>query len=109
MSRGECPAPKEDCRQERPFSDWHHDHWPRADYEKAGVIEARWRDLAINGLQLCRCIHNDIHAEDAPPPMPDRDQMVDDLLASDEHMTRRVKRALAAAVKKRIDTIKSEV
>lgn len=41
--------------------------------------------------------------------MPDRELMVDDLLASDEHMTRKVKDALAAALKKRNDNIELEV
>lgn len=105
MSRGKCPEPREDCRYKRPFSDNHHQYYPRAEYEAAGTIEARWRDLGKNCLQLCRCVHDDIHANDMPPEMPDREQMVDDLLTTDEHLTRKVRDALMAAVRARRGTL----
>lgn len=101
MAREKCPAPREDCRYKKPFSDLHHQYWPRAEYEQAGTIEARWRNLGKNCLQLCRCVHDDIHADDMPPEMPPRDEMVDDLLATDEHLTRAVRDALNAAVRGR--------
>ncbi len=95
-----CYENKAGCKYApRCFSDEHHQFWPRTDYEAAGTIEARWRNLGQNTLQLCRQEHDDIHTFDDPPEMPTRPQMVDDLLASDEHMTRRVRNALKAATR----------
>lgn len=103
MSKKECPEPnKPGCKYAgRCFSDWHHEYWPRADYEEAGTIERRWRNLGKNGVQLCRMEHDERHATQEPPEMPSRDAMIDDLIASREFMQRSVRNAIQAAIRAR--------
>lgn len=103
MARGRCNENIPGCKYApRCFSDEHHEYWPKAAYEEAGTIEQRWRNLGKNTVQLCRQVHDDRHAIEMPPEMPPRHEMVADLLATDEHLNRRVRDALTAALKNQI-------
>ena len=55
------------------FSDTHHEWWPKSDYNS--YAEKTFRDLAENKEQLCRQEHDDLHAEEDPPPKPPIDFM----------------------------------
>lgn len=96
-----CPDPRECCKYKKPYADKHHQYWPRTDYEAAGTIQARWRNLGKNTMLMCRCLHDEVHAVDAPPPMPDRDLMVNELIESGEHLGAKVTKAIDAALRAR--------
>lgn len=105
MARGRCDNPDPNCKYAAAnrgggcFSDEHHLFYPRNEY--SDPIAKRWRDLGKNTVQLCRRLHDDIHAQDSPPPRPTRETMAYELLNSDEHLTRNVRDALQAFIRKR--------
>mgnify|MGYP000935048371 CR=1 FL=1 len=66
--RGECLRMSEQCPLDKPHSDLHHDYYPSSVYKTK--VEKEFRQLPINKEQLCRCIHNAIHAMERPPEKP---------------------------------------
>ena len=72
MAYGECPSPREDCRQEVPFSDEHHKYYPASRY--CGWLAIKFRNLPDNKEQICRCQHEDIQCLE-PPDKPTRKVM----------------------------------
>lgn len=72
--RGECLNPRDDChQQEGAFSDEHHKVWPASSY--LGPLAVTYRNLPGNREQVCRCVHDEIHASEAPPERPSNNEM----------------------------------
>lgn len=100
MARGECPNRALSCKYyPKCFSDEHHEYYPRRIYEEGydnpdhNVMAARWRNLGSKLVQLCRLEHDWEH-ELEPPQRPPLDHMVEELEATDEHLTNRVLEAI---------------
>lgn len=78
MSREACPDPQADCKyaalEGGCFSDEHHLYWPKRAY--CGKIAVEFRELPENKKQLCRRVHDEIHATFDAPFRPDRDTML---------------------------------
>lgn len=59
------------------FEDVHHRQWPRRLYRSLGKTAFAFRELDQNKELTCRRRHNEIHATQAPPPVPDRRLMAE--------------------------------
>lgn len=69
--------PERECRLRDTvgcFEDVHHKVYPRREY-KTG-LPYRYRELPENKELTCRDRHNEIHATQAPPERPTREQML---------------------------------
>jgi len=63
------------------FQDTHHTAYPRRDYRTA--VEKRWRELPVNKIQICRGLHDAIHASGYIPAKPSRDEMLAEVWGAD--------------------------
>lgn len=71
--RGECLKMNDSCHLDRPHSDVHHEYYPSSAYKTK--LEKEFRELPINKEQICRCLHNAIHALEEPPKKPSVQEM----------------------------------
>lgn len=67
-----CPLMKSRC-----FSDTHHLAYEAKDYSTK--VEKEWRELPFNKVQLCRAVHDAIHASGYKPEKPERAVMLAEL------------------------------
>lgn len=67
--RAACPLIRQEC-----FSDTHHLAYESGRYKTR--VERRWRDLDFNKIDICRALHNAIHASGYVPEKPDRETML---------------------------------
>lgn len=73
MSRRECPDPRPDCRQRKPYADDHHRFYPASDYNTP--TERKFRQLDDNVVRgICRCVHELLQIK-APPEKPPVEEM----------------------------------
>lgn len=100
MAREDCPNRSLYCKYYPGcFSDEHHEKHPRKAYEEGydedhyNVIAKRYRNLGKFLVQLCRYEHDQEHRLE-PPPRPPLEEMVDELEATDEHLTPNVLKAI---------------
>lgn len=73
MKRG-CPTPIKGCKYLTSggcFADDHHLYFPKSWYRTK--IEQEFRELFV--ANICRRIHDEIHAVTQPPPKPSRKEM----------------------------------
>lgn len=67
--RRECPEPRPDCRQRKPYADDHHLYYPASDYETP--TEEKYRCLEVNIVRgICRCLHELIQQQKPPEKPP---------------------------------------
>lgn len=77
MARGKCsPEQRRACPLAKHFTDVHHTQFPASDYKTK--VEKEWREQPFNKVQLCRSVHNAIHATGYIPDKPDRELMVEE-------------------------------
>lgn len=55
------------------YVDKHHLYWPSTDYR--GRVEKEFRQLEVHKVDICRWLHNTIHAIALPPEKPTRKEM----------------------------------
>lgn len=55
------------------YEDKHHIYWPSSEYTSRA--EKQFRVLGSNIIQMCRFIHNTVHAVSPPPEMPSPAEM----------------------------------
>lgn len=55
------------------YEDRHHKYWPSPDYSSR--VEKQFRQLEVNKVDICRWIHNTIHAVVLPPEHPTTAEM----------------------------------
>jgi hypothetical protein len=79
MERSCTPEQREACPLVRHFEDTHHLAYPRRDYKTA--VEKRWRELPERKVEICRWLHQNIHASGYLPAKPDREDMLTDIWA----------------------------
>lgn len=76
--------------------DRHHLYWPSAEYRN--TLEKKWRNLGKNVVEVCRRLHDEIHATETPPEKPAREDMVYDVLEAvavgEIHMSTNLQRAM---------------
>lgn len=77
MGEACAPEQREACPLRKCFTDTHHLAYPASDYKTA--VEKKWRELPANKVELCRFLHNSIHASGYFPPKPDRDEMMSEI------------------------------
>lgn len=58
-------------------TDVHHLAYPASDYKTR--VERQWRELPINKVQLCRALHDAIHASGYVPEKPFRQEMASEM------------------------------
>lgn len=80
------------CRYPQPFQDQHHIFFEKNKYQTP--IEKRFRNLAENIIEICRCKHDEIHGMVEEPEKPSRSHMVEKIEESGVHITRAVKRSI---------------
>lgn len=72
MSRKACQFETPDCKYfngaEGCHSSTHHEYWPRSDFTTP--LEKSFRELPENKFDICRQMHDEIHAFDEPPIKP---------------------------------------
>lgn len=74
MGYGLCSAEQvAACPLQQHLTDTHHLAYPRRQYVKG--IDKLWRELSINKIQICRALHNAIHASGYIPEKPAREEM----------------------------------
>lgn len=75
--RSECPSPQLDCKYAGLpggcFADTDHFYWPERNYQTP--LEKEYRELPHHKKQLCRMLHDERHATEAPPTKPSREEM----------------------------------
>lgn len=78
MAKGACtPEQRAACPLVNHYTDTHHLAFPRPDYNK-GILK-QWRELPINKLEICRGLHNAIHASGYEPEKPPRAEMAQEI------------------------------
>lgn len=77
MSKSPCPRAGEGCALPKPFGDEHHLAYPANQYRTGA--EKGWREQPFNKVQICRCLHNAIHASGYVPEKPSRAEMVEEI------------------------------
>lgn len=72
--QGACPLQqtKRGC-----FEDTHHLAYPANQYQSK--IEKQWRELPERKVEVCRWLHNNLHASGYFPEKPSREEMLVDL------------------------------
>lgn len=55
------------------YEDKHHLYWPSSDYN--GRVDKEFRQLEVNKMDICRWLHNTLHAVALPPEKPTRSVM----------------------------------
>lgn len=74
MERIPC-TPTEECRYAPDcYRDVHHAYWPKRRYK--GGVERQFRELEVNKTDICRALHDEIHATEQPPKKPSRNEML---------------------------------
>lgn len=72
MSDTPCPFANEACPQSKNkrgcYQDTHHESWPARNYRSD--VEQSFRELPENKIELCRQVHNDLHATEPIPIKP---------------------------------------
>lgn len=70
-SLGQCPVfeAEGEC-----YEDTHHEYWPRSEYRTK--VEREFRGLEVNQIEICRWLHNQIHAERRRSGKPSRKEML---------------------------------
>lgn len=68
-----CPAAgTPDCpvyeQEGECYTDIHHRYWPSSKYKSR--VEKEFRQLEVNKVDICRWLHNTIHATEGPPVHP---------------------------------------
>lgn len=67
-----CPFESPDCKYFNNINGCHtsvhHEFYPRVDYKSP--VEKRFRELPENKFEVCRQMHDEIHAHDEPPMKP---------------------------------------
>jgi hypothetical protein len=63
---GECPAPRDACRQLEPYSDADHLYGPENNFRTE--LELAFRGLFV--VQQCRCLHEEKDPPFLPKPHP---------------------------------------
>jgi hypothetical protein len=75
--RRPCPFESEGCPLSNTvdgcFVDTHHKQYPRSAYRTP--TERRFRELDENKVDLCRAVHNEIHATEPAPIKPSLEVM----------------------------------
>lgn len=77
MSRGRCsPEARAACplMRRKCFSDSHHLYYEARHYQTK--TEKDFRELDVNKIQLCRAVHDAIHASGYMPEKPAREDMI---------------------------------
>jgi hypothetical protein len=75
---GACtPEQRAACPLSNHYTDTHHLAFPRRDYNKG--VDKQWRELSINKLEICRGLHNAIHATGYEPGKPSREEMAQEI------------------------------
>jgi hypothetical protein len=73
MERVPCPAANTPVcpiyqQEGECFEDRHHKYWPSDEYSSR--TEKQFRQLEVNKVDICRWLHNTIHAVALPPEHP---------------------------------------
>ena len=63
----DCPYLNTGCHE-----DIHHEYWPRSDYLSSSTEKQFWK---ANKIQVCRRLHEYIHAHMNPPTKPSHEEM----------------------------------
>ena len=78
MSRKACsPEQQANCPLRQHFSDRHHLAYPKYAYRTED--EQDWRELPSNKRDICRYVHDAIHASGYIPEKPTQGEMLRDL------------------------------
>lgn len=72
--------------------DTHHEYWPKRDYQTK--VEKVFR--TIHKVELCRRVHEELHATQLPPEKPEYEVMVQDILSAEFNIPRSLRRELRA-------------
>lgn len=59
------------------FTSIHHLYWPARDYTTP--LERLYRSLDENKIEMCREVHDRLHALEQPPEKPTREEMLHEL------------------------------
>jgi len=60
----------------------HHELYPANDYR--GAVERTFRNLDQNKTDICRRLHDQIHATETPPDKPDFEEMRQAVITADQ-------------------------
>lgn len=78
MSFKPCPSANEGCRFYETelgcVTNTHHRYWPKRRYTTS--VERAFRELPDNKVDLCMDEHRELHATEAPPHKPTRNEML---------------------------------
>lgn len=70
----DCPNPQEDCKYYPAcFADQHHIYGRAKNH--VGKIARKFAELPQNKEQLCRIVHEELHATEGVLPLPDVGEM----------------------------------
>lgn len=70
----ECASPDwEYCDVRKRRADSHHLYWPANKY--ITPLETAFRELEVNKVQMCQCLHRELHKEMFPPKKPSVSEM----------------------------------
>jgi hypothetical protein len=86
------------CPLQRHFKDIHHLAYPRNQYKT--TLEKHWRDLPVNKTNICRGLHDAIHASGYVPEKPSRQDMASEIWEQgSQRATDELNRQLAIGMK----------
>lgn len=86
-NRESCPYQYSGC-----FEDTHHRFYPKSSYTTAA--ERTFRELPENKEQLCRDLHDDLHATQEPPDKPSHAEMLSQIALSELHISKGTRKAI---------------